>query len=270
MDRKGSPIPLLHPLDMHAEAIDPLELWNSIQTWKKVHKQNLTALGTGPTNSTTIDANVPIMTTATSPIMEHHIEVRHPEGSSIATVKELLDNPHIQLGMMQSALSVVTSLFTPSKLIPSAGSDGLVATSNALVGSTPTNVETSDTNRELSTYKDRLTLELTNFKKQLETQSCIEVECAKQNLKSEFDHELRHQTLTQTKMINALRQKIDQLGAQLQQQQVATCPLFSKAPPQLDVTLPPQAPLHHYKQMMSPPAGSLVEVMDVLNRSMTN
>ena len=45
-------------------------------------------------------------------------------------------------------------------------------------------------NRELSTYKERLALELTNFKKQLETQSHIKVECAKQNLKLEFDHEL--------------------------------------------------------------------------------
>ena len=129
--------------------------------------------------------------------MEHHVEVRHPEGSCIATVKDLLDDPHIQPGMMWSALCVVTSLFTSSKLTPSAGSDDPVGANNALVGSTHTNVERSDINRELSTYKDRLALELTNFKKQLETQSCIEVECAKQNLKLEFDHELRHQTLTQ-------------------------------------------------------------------------
>ena len=72
------------------------------------------------------------------------------------------------------------------------------------VGSTPNNVETQDMNRELNTYKDRLALELNNFKKQLKMQSRIEVECAKQNLKSEFDHELRHQTLTQMEMINAL------------------------------------------------------------------
>ena len=32
----------------------------------------------------------------------------------------------------------------------------------------------------------------------------------------------------------------------------------------------PQPPLHPYNQMMSPPGGSLVEVMDVMNRSMTN
>ena len=230
-------------MDMHIEAIDPWELWNSIQTQNKIHKQTLTALGTGPTNSTTIDANTPIMMTpTTSPIMENHVEVRHPEGSSIYTIKELLDDPHIQLGMMQSALRVVTSLFTPSKLTPSAGSDDPVAPSIAPVGSTPTNVETSDINKELITYKDRLALELTNLKKQLETQSHIEVECVEQNLKSEFDHELRHQTLTQTKMINALRQQINQLGAQLQQQQVATCPLLSQAPPLPDVTASPATP----------------------------
>ena len=77
------------------------------------------------------------MTTPTSPIMECHVEVRHPEGSSIATVKDLLDNSLIQLGMLWSALSAVTSLFTPSKLTPSAGSDDPVATNNAPVGSTP-------------------------------------------------------------------------------------------------------------------------------------
>ena len=38
--------------------------------------------------------------------------------------------------------------------------------------------------------------------------------------------------------------------------------------PRCDSTLQPL--LHPYNQMMSPPAGSLVEVMDVLNRSMTN
>ena len=72
-----------------------------------------------------------------------------------------------------------------------------------------------DINKELNTYKDRLALELNNFNKQLETQSRIEVECAKQNLKSEFDHELTHQTLTQTETFNTLRQQIDQLGVQL-------------------------------------------------------
>ena len=171
--------------------------------------------------------------------------------------------------MMQSALSAVAPQFTPNRLAPFAGSNDPVATINAQEGSTPTN-ESSDINRELNTYKDRLALELTNFKKQLETQSSIELECAKQNLKSEFDHELRHQTLTQTKMINALRQQIDDLGVQLWQQQVAMPPLLSQAPPLPDVTPPPPPMLHHYNQTMSPPAGSLVEVMDVLNRSMTN
>ena len=178
---------------MHSEAIDPSELLNSIQTWSKVHKQNSTALGNGPTTSTTTDVNAP---TLMNPMMEHHVEVGHPEGSSQATVKDFLEDPQIQPGMMQLALSVVTSVFTPSKL-PSTGDNNLVATTNIPVGSTP-NVETSDMNREPSTYKERLALELSNFKKQLETQSHIEVKCAKQNLKSEFDHELLHQTLTQT------------------------------------------------------------------------
>ena len=100
LDRKENPIPLLHMLDTHVEAIDPSELWNSIQTWSKVHKQNLTALGNGPTNSTIFDANAPILMTSTSPIMKHHAEVSHPEGSSMAMVKDLLENPQIQLGMM--------------------------------------------------------------------------------------------------------------------------------------------------------------------------
>ena len=66
--------------------------------------------------------------------------------------------------------------------------------------------------------------------------SRIKVEC--QNLKSEFDHELRHQTLTQTETINALRQQIDDLGAQLQQQQVATHPVLPEATPFQDATTP--------------------------------
>ena len=44
------------------------------------------------------------MTMPTSPIMECHDEVRHPEGSSIATVKDLLEDPHTQSEMMQSTL----------------------------------------------------------------------------------------------------------------------------------------------------------------------
>ena len=106
----------------------------------------------------------------------------------MTTVKDLLEDPQIQPGMMQSILCVVTSLFTPSK-IPFAGDNIPVVTTNMSVGSTP-NVETPDMNRELSSYKERLALELRNFKKQLETQSHIEIECAKQNLKSEFNCEL--------------------------------------------------------------------------------
>ena len=53
------------------------------------------------------------------------------------------------------------------------------------------------------------------FKEKLETQSKIEVKCTKQNLKSEFEHELKHQTLMQTEIINIFRHQIEQLGAQL-------------------------------------------------------
>ena len=79
----------------------------------KVHKQNLPALGNGPTNSTSIDANAPILMTPTSPIMKHHVDVSHPEGSSMTTVKDVLEDPQIQPGMIQSALSMVTSLLNP-------------------------------------------------------------------------------------------------------------------------------------------------------------
>ena len=112
------------------------------------------------------------------------------------------------------------------------------------------------------TNKETLALEITNFKKQLETQSHIEVKGVKQNLK--FNHELWHQTLTQT--INALQHQVDQLGVQLQQLH----PLLPQVLPLQDTTLPPQPPLHYYNQQMSPPMDSLVEVMYVLNRSMTN
>ena len=60
-------------------------------------------------------------------------------------------------------------------------------------------------------------MELTNFKKQLDTQSKIEVECAKQNLKTEFNHGLRQQTLTYTQTKESLKQQINQLGEHLQQ-----------------------------------------------------
>ena len=153
LDRKGNPILLSCVLDMHIEEVDPSELWNSIQTQSKVHKQNSTALGNGLTNSTTIDANAPILTTPTSPIMEHHVEVSHPEGSHMATVKDLLEDPQIQPGMMQSTLSVVTSPFIPSKLPCTRDNNPMVHT-NIPIGSTP-NVETPNVNRELSTYKRR-------------------------------------------------------------------------------------------------------------------
>ena len=172
LDKKGNPIPLSQPLDMHVETINPLELWNSIEMQNKVHKQTFVAPSTGPTNSTTIDAKVPILTTPTRPIMKHHDEVRHPESSSIATVKDLLEDPQIQLGMMQSTLSPVPSIFTPSKL-PSTGDNNPVATNNTPIDSTP-NVGTNDVHKELSAYRERLALELANFKKQLETQSHIE------------------------------------------------------------------------------------------------
>ena len=108
----------------------------------------------------------------------------------MATLKELLEDPHIQPGMMRSALSAVTSLFTPSKLTPLTDNSDPIVTNKVPVGSTDNNIVTPDLNRELNAHKDRLTLELTNFKKQLKMQSWIEVECAKKNLKSEFDLEL--------------------------------------------------------------------------------
>ena len=111
----GNPIPLSHTLGAYVEAIDLTDLWNSIQTRIKVHKKNIPVLDHGPTHSTTIDLNTPLMTTTTSLIMEHHAEVSQLEGSSMLMVKELLEDPHIKPGMMQSALSAVTSLFTPNK-----------------------------------------------------------------------------------------------------------------------------------------------------------
>ena len=55
------------------------------------------------------------------------------------------------------------------------------------------------------------------------------------------------------------------------QQQVATHPVLPQAPPFKDATLPPPLPyIITVKTFHSPSQGSLVEVMDVLNRSMTN
>ena len=177
-----------HTLGAHVKAIDPLELWNSIQTRRKIYKQNTTALGHGPSNSTTIDANAPLMTTPTSPIIDHHAEVNQHEDSSMGTVKELLEDPHILPGMMTFTLSAVTSLFTPSKLTPSTDNSDPLITNKVPVGSTHNNTVTPDLNEELNVHKDRLTLELSSFKKQLKSE--IEVECAKKHLKSEFDLEL--------------------------------------------------------------------------------
>ena len=150
LDKKGNPIPLSQLLDMHVETIDPSELWNSIQMRNRVHKQNFTDPGTGPTNSMSINLNVAILLTPTSPTMDHDVEARHPEGASMTTVKELLEDPQIQLGMMQSALSTVTSPFTPSKILPT-GDNNLVANKDIQTSLMPSTV-TRDVNRELNEY----------------------------------------------------------------------------------------------------------------------
>ena len=66
LDGKGNAIPLSHMVGAPVEAINPTELWNSILTRSKVHRQNIPILGQGPTNSTAIDPNAPLMTTSTS------------------------------------------------------------------------------------------------------------------------------------------------------------------------------------------------------------
>ena len=148
---------------MHIETIDPSELWNSMQMRNRVHKQNFSDPGTGPTNSTTINSNVPILMTPTSPIMDHDVEARHPEGTSMTMVKELLEDPQMQPEMMQSMLSMVTSLFTPSK-IPTTGDNNPVANEDVQTSLTPSMV-TRDVNRELNEYKDRMAWELSSFNK---------------------------------------------------------------------------------------------------------
>ena len=137
LDGKGNPIPLSHMLGAHVEAIDPTDLWNTIQTRNKVHKQNIPVQGHGPTNSTTFDSNTPLMTTPTSPIMEQHVEMTQLEGSSMVTVKELLEDSHIQPSMMQSVLSAVTSIFTPNKPTQLPESDDPVVPHKVSVCSTP-------------------------------------------------------------------------------------------------------------------------------------
>ena len=117
--------------------------------------------------------------------------------------------------MMQSALSAVTSLFSPNKSTQSSESNDPIIPHKVLVCPAPNDTDTPDINKELNTYKDRLALELNNFKKQLEMWSKIEVKCAKQNLKLKFAHALKHQNMTQTETFNTLRQQIYQLEVQL-------------------------------------------------------
>ena len=66
----------------------------------------------------------------------------------MATVKELLEDPHIQPGMMRSTLNAVTSLFTPSKLTPLSDNSDPIVTNKVPVGSTHNNIATPDLNRE--------------------------------------------------------------------------------------------------------------------------
>ena len=75
-------------------------------------------------------------------------------------VKELLEDPHIQPGMMQSALSAVTSLFTLSKSTQPPESDELRVSHKVSVSSTPNSMDNPDIYKELNTYKDRFTLQL--------------------------------------------------------------------------------------------------------------
>ena len=118
------------------------------------------------TNNTDIDPNTPLLTTPTSHIMEYHFEVNQPEGSSLVTVKDLLEDPHIQPGMMQSAMSAVTSLFTPNSTQPPESNDPIVH-HKVSVSSTPKDTDKLDINKELNTYKDRLALELNKFQEKV-------------------------------------------------------------------------------------------------------
>ena len=83
------------------------------------------------------------------------------------TVKELFEDPKIQLRMMQSALKAVTSHFTPSKMAQSAGDDGSGSPNLISGASTHNNKAVTDINKESNTYEDRLALELNNFKNNL-------------------------------------------------------------------------------------------------------
>ena len=103
------------------------------------------------------------------------------------------------------------------------------------------------------------------------------MECAKQNLKTEFEHELGQQTFTQTRKIDSLKQQINQLGEQLQQWCATpqhTNTIQHQSPLLPDTSLPPPPPLVqnqgcHFEHNMFM-NKSLVEVKDVLNRLMTN
>ena len=162
------------------------------------------------------------------------------------------------------------SLFTHNMSIQPPESGDPIVPHKLSVSSTPNSTDTPDINKELNTYKARLALELNNFKKQLETQSRIEVECAKQNLKSEFDHELRHQTLTQTETINT-----EAADRSVGHAVVTTAD--SHPTHMLSVTTSTSISGYNPASPTTPTSfqskyfnnkSSLVEVMDVLNRSM--
>ena len=169
------PIPLSHTLGSHVEAIDPNDLWNSIKQGKK-YTRTAPAYRSGPFNSTAIDPNTSPRTTPTSPIVEHHVDMSQSEGSSLETVSELLEDPKIQPGMMQSAMNVVTSLFTPSKTVQAVKNDSQGNPHQMSAASTSSDMDVTDITRELNTYKDRLALELTNFKKQLRAKLKLNVQ----------------------------------------------------------------------------------------------
>ena len=61
--------------------------------------------------------------------------------------------------MMQSAPSAVTSLLTPNKSTQSPESDDTVVPHKVSVISTPNIIDSTDINKEMNTYKDRLVLE---------------------------------------------------------------------------------------------------------------
>ena len=77
--------------------------------------------------------------------------------------------------------------------------------------------------------------------------------------------------MNQIETINKLRQQIDQLGVQLQHQQAATQHVaITKCTPISEYNSASPPPQYHYSQNISPKHNGLAEVMDVLNRSMTN